>query len=72
MSTELKTIKGQQEIFEPQTKTSRYEDESMSMTSFWGGKRGPCVSMTIPSGQIQLDECQVEDLVKELNHWLGR
>lgn len=71
MSTDLETVRGKKEIPDPETKTVNYADEQLLITSFYGGRdRGICISLTIPSGQIQLTESAVEDLVQTLTDWL--
>lgn len=73
MSTELQTIYGEKEVVDREARVSDYQSERLLLTSFWGGTdRGTCISLTIPSGQIQLTERNVEKLIKVLQEWVSR
>ena len=73
MSTKLDTVTGKRELPDPEHHKSIYYEESIFLTSFHGEpKRGQCISMTIPSGQIQLTEENVEKLIGILQKWIDR
>lgn len=73
MSKELTTIKGRIEIPDADTKTSKYTDGELYITSFPGGKsEGQMVqlSFTLMEDHIQLTKQQVRDLIATLSEWL--
>ena len=75
MSEKLVTIKGKYEIPIGRKYSSTYTDSELLLTSFYGGKRGQCIQLTITncsgySDFIQLNKKSVKKLVEKLKIWI--